>query len=199
MKYNPEKHPQLLKNSFADLRGIEDFCFKADINKDTFTEWVKTYPEFKEAYKKAKLHAQSLWDHLPLDKPNINIAYWSLMKRNRFGSKLRKIAGKSIKEKIRIYEEALETEAITPDRYCKLIASLGDEMKAKDALKDDTIERENYTDEEMNELVKRMTTLGYTEEQAGRLFLVIAETEKAIFEKRRAKNLVSTTPEAPHA
>jgi hypothetical protein len=44
-----------------DLPTIQRFCFSIDIVKDTLHEWVARYPEFSDAYKRAKELQEDMW------------------------------------------------------------------------------------------------------------------------------------------
>lgn len=52
-KYKPEMCDQLIQ-TFADGHFIGTFCADVGIHKDTFYDWLKKFPDFSEAYKKAK-------------------------------------------------------------------------------------------------------------------------------------------------
>ena len=87
VKYDPDYHPFLLIGLFKDGNDIEVFCYAAEIHRAQFHRWIKTYPDFKEAYEYAKDMALRWWKvkaHIGLDDPSFNNTLWSMMMRNRF-------------------------------------------------------------------------------------------------------------------
>ena len=193
LKYNPEKHIPLLLKTFKELGFVEHFCNKADIVPCTFYEWVKTFPEFKEAYDKAVFYAKSEWEHLPLVNPNINIAYWTAIMRNRFRyyTRLPNLKGKSIKEKLEAYEEAVGTGEIPIEKYCNLVGKLSDEVKAKEASKDDITPNAltpAQQDEEAQALIDFFVSQGYKTSEAATMLIKFSEGSKFLSE-RKNKNV----------
>lgn len=192
-KYNPEKHIPLLKKSMASLKDIGEFCHKAGIHRSTFGEWLKLYPDLKEAYDQAHSYAQTQWEYLPLIKPNINIAYWTAIMRNRFRyyTKLPKIKGKSAKEKLEAYEEAGEKGDITIEQYCNLVSKLIDEIKSKEASKDDITSNAltpAQQEEEAQALIDFFVSQGYKTSEAATMLIKFSEGSKFLSE-RRNKNV----------
>ena len=89
IKYDATKHIAILSAVFSQGEDIAAFCCESNICRDTFFEWVKTHPEFKEAYAEARERSRRYFEKLALqgmqDPLNFNFTGWSMQMRNRFG------------------------------------------------------------------------------------------------------------------
>jgi hypothetical protein len=103
----PDKLPSL----FSEGARITKVCVKLGINRDTYYEWKKTYPEFARAAKQGELTSQMWWE----DKGKEGIfgdiekfagSSWQFVMKNRFredykdDSKEEKSTDTSVLEKI---------------------------------------------------------------------------------------------------
>jgi len=84
-KYDQKKHIGLLFNVFKEGEGVAAFLDEAAVSKQTFYDWLKAHPEFKEAYEGAINCSQRKWETHPKDNPDFNFPYWSMIMRTRFG------------------------------------------------------------------------------------------------------------------
>lgn len=90
-KYDPalcEKVIELGKEGYSKAQ----ICARIDICCDTLSRWVKEYPDFSEAIKKANYFAQSWWEDkarqglfTEKDGPFFNSTLWYMNMKNRFG------------------------------------------------------------------------------------------------------------------
>lgn len=83
--YDEKKHIPLLNKIFEDMEGVAAFCDESSIHRRTFYNWLKDYPEFKEAYEIALCKGSRRWEKLPLENPNISHPYWMTILKGRFG------------------------------------------------------------------------------------------------------------------
>ena len=67
-----------------DFPTIQRFCFSIDIVVDTLHEWVARYPEFSDAYKRAKELQEALWINNSM-KGLYNPAFTIFTGKNIFG------------------------------------------------------------------------------------------------------------------
>lgn len=68
----------------SDFPTIQGFCFSIDIVKDTLHEWIAKYPEFADAYKRAKELQENLWVQNSI-KGLYNPAFTIFTGKNIFG------------------------------------------------------------------------------------------------------------------
>lgn len=83
--YDEKKHIPLLYEVYNNMEGVFAFCDEALITRQTFCNWLKAHPEFKENHKKALCKGARKWERLPLENPNISHPYWMTIMKNRFG------------------------------------------------------------------------------------------------------------------
>ena len=86
-KYNA-KLCALLPAMFANGESVPEVCADLGIHKDTFFEWVKTYKEFSDSYKKGLELSEAWWTKLgragATGKAKIQPATWIFNMKNRF-------------------------------------------------------------------------------------------------------------------
>lgn len=98
-KYDSKMHDASVKEMFSLGLFKEDFCEKHDIHEDTYYDWIKKHPSFKEAVKKGKIHGEAKWARMPLkfQQKTFSYPYWSSIMKNKFSwgqSKIEGITGK---------------------------------------------------------------------------------------------------------
>jgi transposase-like protein len=73
---------------FKNGESVSEVCAELGIHKDTFFEWVKTYKEFSDAYKKGLELSEAWWTKLgragATGKAKIQPATWIFNMKNRF-------------------------------------------------------------------------------------------------------------------
>jgi len=89
-KYS-QKICELLPSLFSNGESVSEVCACLDITKETFFQWVKTYPEFSDSYKKGLELSESWWTRLgrlgSTGKLRVQPATWIFKMKNRFGWK----------------------------------------------------------------------------------------------------------------
>jgi hypothetical protein len=97
-KSNPEGRPTLYKPEYCQLivdhmkegNSVTSFAALVGVVKDTIYEWFKRYPEFADAFKKAK-ELEELWYEkagkasMVGKIPNFNSAVYIFHMKNKFG------------------------------------------------------------------------------------------------------------------
>jgi len=83
--YREEKHIELLYKIHDNEEGIFAFCDEALITRQTFYNWLKEHPKFKEAYEIALCRSARKWEQLPRHNLNIPHPYWMTIMKKRFG------------------------------------------------------------------------------------------------------------------
>jgi hypothetical protein len=90
-KYKKE-YCQMLIDKMSEGFSVEAFCGSISINKDTFYEWVKRYPEFSDAKRQGLVKSQMWWEEqakkhmfLPHQGGSFNSSVWIFNMKNRFG------------------------------------------------------------------------------------------------------------------
>jgi len=84
-KYKRDKHIGMLFDVYGAGEGVEAFCDEATIGQTTFNIWLHKHEEFQYAHDIIINRAARIWARYPKDDPDFNVAYWSIMMRNRFG------------------------------------------------------------------------------------------------------------------
>ena len=86
-KYSP-KLCALLPSMFANGESVSEVCAELGIHKDTFFEWVKTYKDFSDSYKKGLELSEAWWTKLgrsgAMGRTKIQPATWIFNMKNRF-------------------------------------------------------------------------------------------------------------------
>jgi hypothetical protein len=86
-KYS-KKICELLPSLFANGESVVEVCAYLDIVKDTFYQWVETYPEFSDSYKKGIELSEAWWARYgrigSMGKVKIQPATWIFNMKNRF-------------------------------------------------------------------------------------------------------------------
>ena len=61
----PSKYNKSMCNTVVECMNkgyiVEEVCVELGIHRDTFNEWVKTYPDFSDSYKKGKAAFIAFW------------------------------------------------------------------------------------------------------------------------------------------
>ena len=125
-KYDKEKHIGLLFDIFSKGEGVTAFLDEAAVSKRTFYDWLKAHKEFAQAYEGALNRSQRQWEAYPLNIPNLNIPYWSIIMRNRFGfgkSRFKIADKKNAKEMMQTAKEHLDEDMITVNDYTAIVNS----------------------------------------------------------------------------
>ena len=88
-KYRPEMCQQIIE--VAENGGhIPQMCLVIGLNsKTTFHEWVKTYPDFADAYSQSKLVSQAFYENMALRGaagliPGFNVTSLAMIMNNKF-------------------------------------------------------------------------------------------------------------------
>lgn len=89
LKYKPEFCQALIEHMKSGL-SFETFAAIAKVHRDTLYQWVKEYPEFKEAKDEAFLQNQLFFEKLGIDGakgkvPGFNVTAWIFNMKNRHG------------------------------------------------------------------------------------------------------------------
>ena len=84
-KYKGDEHIGMLFDTMGKGEGVMAFCAEASISQTTFNLWLRTHKEFKDAHEIVLNIAGRQWEKYPKDDPDFNIAYWSVIMRNRYG------------------------------------------------------------------------------------------------------------------
>jgi len=91
-KYKPEYCDRLIEWMSKGM-SFETFGHEVGVVKDTLYGWVREYPEFSDAKKRAFLAAQVFWEKMAIDhmvSPNgedgftFNTSSWIFNMKNRF-------------------------------------------------------------------------------------------------------------------
>lgn len=85
-KWNPE-FPQMLLDLMEQGRSVISFCAKARISRTTFYNWVKSVPEFLEAFEVGKVLSQAYYEEQGQDNlkdKDFNYGGWKFLMINRF-------------------------------------------------------------------------------------------------------------------
>lgn len=120
-----------------DCEGIAAFCAEAHIHRDTFFTWVKSYPEFQEAYLCSLEKAQRMWEKLPLQDKEISFPYWKLIYQNRFNLGRRRLSVTKLAPiaKLALYEEFFSSGDLTQNEYETLLKAALVEIQIQDRAK----------------------------------------------------------------
>lgn len=132
-KYDEERHLTLLAQIMNEGEDIEAFCDEAMISRPTFYTWLKTHPNFREAYDILINVAERKWKSYPLKAENFSFPYWNTIMRNRFGygkSKIKPSKGDDPLEKIKAAWESLQESTLTVQDYTHVMNSIMTEIKA---------------------------------------------------------------------
>lgn len=82
-KYDESFHISKLIELFSKGNGVAEFCADALIVRSTFHEWIKKYPNFKEAYEYAQVCSECVWN-APIFVGAMNFQMWLIQMKNRF-------------------------------------------------------------------------------------------------------------------
>jgi len=143
-QYKGSMNKQLI-DMFKEGKGREDFCAHHNISEHTFTRWLKTYPDFKEAYEVAIPHAKVYYfglarDHLieSFEGSKINTALFNRIVNVRFNlpeKKRLKIEGisraRTVEGRLKKILVAIENEEISADEASNLMNVIETCMKTK--------------------------------------------------------------------
>lgn len=116
-EYKKEFCEQIIEHCKTGL-SFEAFAGEIGVSKDSLYEWVKVYPEFSDAKKKALDCARLYWEKLGRDhiindgKKSLNSAVWIFNMKNRFSDQWREkteteISGNPIQINIQKEDEDL--------------------------------------------------------------------------------------------
>jgi hypothetical protein len=177
--YHMETHVALLAKVMNSYGGVGNFCDEAVISKPTFYAWLEAHPEFKEAYEILLNRGESMWEKLPLTRPDLPMSYWQTIWRNRFNQGRRRLQ-KPEKEGIRAELEALDNQLydghLNLDEHLKGVSSL--EKKAKVQLLANEVTRILGTEE--SERIKRMSAEELGQELTKHIYDMIAPRYKIV-------------------
>lgn len=158
-KYDPKTHIRLIYKVFANFGGQQEFVQLANINSQTFYDWINKHSCFASAYKKAKELSFVQWEKLPLHDRELNMVYWNAIMRNRFNygkPKVKKVDGKNPIETLDSTLEALkEGKASIKDAsgIAEILEKRIDlENKVKEAMEKDTDKLSHVSDEKITKI-----------------------------------------------
>ena len=158
-KYDKEKHIGLLFNVFNQGKGVAAFLNAASIGNKTFYDWLKAHEEFKEAYEAAVSLAKEIWEDYPEKNPDFNVAYWSIIMRNRFGygkPKVRIVKDATPIARMNAIWEGLEEGELSAQEATQLssVARTQAEILGNQSLELEPLKQ--YTQEEKEAQIKEM-------------------------------------------
>ena len=134
------------------LQGVAAFCSAARIHKETFYDWVKHHPEFKEAYLIAREDAESAWWNHP-DTRSYGYVFWQLCRTQRFG---RDMSKKRLSEMIKSSKTFKEKTDAIWDSYGS------GEINVEESVRLNNILIEQYKTQEIVEMRKDIEELKQT-------------------------------------
>lgn len=133
--YDMETHIILLSKVMNNYGGVGTFCDEAGISKPTFYSWQEQNPEFKEAYEILLNRGERMWEKLPLTRPDISMAYWQTIWRNRFNQgrlRLKRPSKDSPTNELQGLDESLYDGHLNIDEHSRAIATLEKKCKIKE-------------------------------------------------------------------
>ena len=87
-RYKKEFAEQL-PDMFMEGESVAEVCTELGVSRRAFYDWVKKYPEFKEAYEQGKLYSEAWWTKLgragAAGQVPLNATPWIFNMKNRFG------------------------------------------------------------------------------------------------------------------
>lgn len=87
LKYKP-RYCEIVPEMFKNGSSVTEVSQLLGINRKTFYEWAKTYPDFAEAFEEGKINSEAWWMKLGREaatgKRPINPAIWIFNMKNRF-------------------------------------------------------------------------------------------------------------------
>lgn len=117
---------QYLITSFKKGESMEEFCAHFDISENTFYKWVKSKPDFAEAYEKAQAKAKAYFLKLGREYmveenegARINLGLYNRTMNTRFNLpaqrklKIKGIAKKKIEDKMHAVMKAVDGGELT--------------------------------------------------------------------------------------
>lgn len=79
--------PGLLKEALREGLSIRRFCYKYDIGKTTFYNWLKIHEELRDTFEDYHFHSESVWEEKGinnLENKNFNVGLYKFLMANNF-------------------------------------------------------------------------------------------------------------------
>lgn len=135
LSYVAEEHDPLIIKLFEQCEGVAAFCSEADINQDTFYQWLKDHPSFKESYKKAISRGLRAWERVAL-KGQMSDKLWHLIAKQRYKFDMPRITraseGAKATERVINAWKDLEEGEVTIDEANKLATLAQQQVQIED-------------------------------------------------------------------
>jgi hypothetical protein len=83
-----EDMPQIIVDYMAQGNSVIQFAALVGIHKDTLYEWANKYPDFSDAFRRARILCESFWEKKyakALDDKTVNSTLYKFYMSARFG------------------------------------------------------------------------------------------------------------------
>jgi transposase len=86
-KYRPELCDEIIPY-FKDGMSITEICLELNMDRSSFYDYIKDYPEFAKAVARGKAFAEGWWESMArknLKSKKFNAPLWHMNMKNRYG------------------------------------------------------------------------------------------------------------------